>query len=736
MLAYIYRTLVHYRIQAASLLLGLFAIHMGTCMGLFSLEQTRVSVTQDIAQYSRDVYDILVKPNETGQNTIRVDDRDYMEPNYVCKNYDGDSGISIETWREIQSIPGVELAAPIAALGFFTNSIDSVQIKRPAGQSLRLGLDFFTSDGYKEYKIGESTIVSIASLPNLKVPEVAISSIDTNNGFSMRSNSERLFLYFELPHIYNFLVAIDPESEAKLVGLSDALQKGRYLSPGPVPVEKISFGAKITTNAYQIPLLINELTPIPLSVKITEEKLDLPPDLIDSIRLLRTQKTEKDLLLKKNIDERLLQLPATTKATKEIELTKYLRAFQTTGIEIDPQWIISTTSQGLQRIAPATEFYTTRGIHYKAAQDNSLIFYPEPTCTRDGQVQFHDLQAKGRSAVDLATEGKPVFQLNPIGTVSFRGPKQNELAKSPLGIYGSEEMLLESDINGNKLSEPVKLHPTITPGTVQLPAAHGFTTLEAAKIIEGDHPIDVIRVRVADVNRFDEKGQAKIRQVAEEIVARTGLHVDIIAGTSMQEVKLNIPGYKDVPPLGLAKTSWISLGAATRIQNIFSLFSMALTLLFIVVGFIFVHNRSSIYLWQRKSELDILKTQGWQGGTIAKMISLEVLIIWFIAALLSMAANVLFHEILHVEWNRLLLLWLIVTFTGGMTFAVTTHRGVSKFFKSREGSKNKPYTKSGSEYRKTEGISTVIRKDLMYYGGRLRFMAVQLVIGGTISIFA
>jgi len=115
MLTYIYRTLVHYRVQAASLLLGLFAIHMGTCMGLFSLEQTRVSVTRDIAQYSRDVYDILVRPDETGQNSVTSDDRDYMEPNYVCKNYDGDSGISIETWREIQSIPGVEIAPSTAS---------------------------------------------------------------------------------------------------------------------------------------------------------------------------------------------------------------------------------------------------------------------------------------------------------------------------------------------------------------------------------------------------------------------------------------------------------------------------------------------------------------------------------------------------------------------------------------------------------------------------------------------
>jgi len=226
------QTLVHYRVQAASLLLGLFAIHMGTCMGLFSLEQTRVSVTQDIAQYSRDVYDILVKPDETGQNPIRADERDYMEPNYVCKNYDGDSGISIETWREIQSIPGVEIAAPIAALGFFTNTIDSVRLERPAGRSLRLGVDFFTRDGYKEYKIGKSTSIAIASLPDLKVPKVAPSSIDENIGFSMMSESERIYISFQLPYIYNFLVAIDPESEAKLVGLSHTLQKGRYLSPG------------------------------------------------------------------------------------------------------------------------------------------------------------------------------------------------------------------------------------------------------------------------------------------------------------------------------------------------------------------------------------------------------------------------------------------------------------------------------------------------------------------------
>lgn len=730
MLRYILRTFWHYRIQTASLLIGLIAIQLGVCTGLLALHQTQVSVTEDIARYSRDVYDILVRPAYEQHNLTMNGELDYMEPNYISK---GSGGISLEAWKEIKSIRDVDIAAPVSAIGYFTNSMDSLQIICPGDKAYRAQIEFITTDGYKDYALGDRRTVAAAHQPDSIIRFVVAASEQTTD-FSFRGGSEEYYLSILLPPIYNFLVAVDPESESRLVGLEDSIKSGQYLTEGALKTEKISIGRPIV-DAYQIPVLINASTRVPLKASVVKEELEITPCMTEVFSREDTPENRRES------SGLLLNAQPLNRAEKNLDLSGYLKAFQTTGIRVETDGEISTTSQGLHRIAPATEFYTTNGIEYKAVEkDGAVMFQPVPRYVRDGQVQFHGLSAHGGFAMELAEEGQAIFQLNPIGEVDFSGIYQNELSKSPLGIYGSEQMFIEENSAGSIPADPVELHPTITPGTLQLPAAHGFTTLEAAKLLKGDNPIDAIRVRVAGVERFDEEGQARIRQVAEEIVARTELCVDIVAGTSPQQVKVDIPGYKGVAPLGTVGTWWISLGAATIIRNAFSLFASALVLAFIVVGLIFVHNRSRIYLWQRKEEVSVLHTEGWSNKAVIKLFTSEIALLWLIAAIGTLFMGTTMGGILNALPDVFIKRWVFVASIGGIVFVGSAYRTLCRSYLPVIGSNgaNTAKNRPGNHDLKliSGGIGTVIRSDMLYYGTRLRSMILQLVLGGTLSLFA
>jgi putative ABC transport system permease protein len=325
-----------------------------------------------------------------------------------------------------------------------------------------------------------------------------------------------------------------------------------------------------------------------------------------------------------------------------------------------------------------------------------------------------------------------------VGEVNFGGPRQNELAKSPLGIYGSEQMLLEEDGAGNRLASPVELCPTVTPGTLQLPAAHGFTTLDAAEILKGKAPIDAIRVRVAGVARYDAAGEARVRRVAEEIVARTGLRVEIVAGSSPRQVTIDLPGHAPVEPLGKARTWWLSLGVTTVIDEVFSLFASIFITAFIIVGLVFVYNRSRIYLWQRRQEVAVLQTEGWTNSAVTRLFTLEIALLWMAAGAVTLVLGLSAGSLLEVPWTDISMRWAAVLLTGGLLFVGSVYHGLGKTKILPGGVKvsrkkwNRPQGKSNSP----GGIKALLRSDLSYYGSRLLPMAVQLIFGGSLSLFA
>ena len=105
-------------------------------------------------------------------------------------------------------------------------------------------------------------------------------------------------------------------------------------------------------------------------------------------------------------------------------------------------------------------------------------------------------------------------------------------AASRRALHGSD--LLPSQNLGGLVSQPVNLVTTLS----ALPALENsqpYTGVNAAD------PISVIRVKVAGVTGPGALSRERINAVAQQIDQRTGLDVDVVAGSSPSPVTIDLP---------------------------------------------------------------------------------------------------------------------------------------------------------------------------------------------------
>ena len=131
-------------------IIAMIAIILLTSYGIQNSEETNSIVTENLENYSRGSYDILVRPE--GARTNIEESLKTVEENYIG---DGTGGISISEWEIIKGHPEIEIAAPVASLGYFTSNTASIRL--PAlDYPARFEYKFFTSDGLNKYPLTAS----------------------------------------------------------------------------------------------------------------------------------------------------------------------------------------------------------------------------------------------------------------------------------------------------------------------------------------------------------------------------------------------------------------------------------------------------------------------------------------------------------------------------------------------------------------------------------------------------
>ena len=218
----------------------------------------------------------------------------------------------------------------------------------------------------------------------------------------------------------------------------------------------------------------------------------------------------------------------------------------------------------------------------------------------------------------------------------------------PLGDYqpvavtpataASRKALNGSDLDpsqnlGGLVSQPVNLLTTMA----ALPA------LETSQDYSGGaaaDPISVVRVKVAGVTGAGALARERINAVAQQIAQRTGLDVDVVAGSSPSARTIDLPAGKYGQPSLTLSENWVKKGVAVAILSAVDKASVALFTLILVVCVLFVANAATAAVRGRRRELGVLAALGWRPSRLFATVLGELAGIGLAAGLVAAAIAV------------------------------------------------------------------------------------------------
>jgi putative ABC transport system permease protein len=633
-------------------------------------EQARTVGT--VSANFRPAYDILVRPR--GARTAVESKTGTVQPDFLSGIY---GGITMAQYRKIQQIPGVQVAAPIALVGYAElNASRFVPVPKGAlagsGRQLyRISTTYVNDNGASRvtqppgylyvtplrlrgsFNVGAAPATDGTGPGCTQTINTALSP-ETNPfgaaGQSYASCWSRVNQYdlgraaagggasgtepgywveWTIPML---IAAIDPDAEAKLDGLNKALVSGSYLKENEGdsgPTFPVLASADSGMNEY---------------AQTTLQQLAATPVMPDMNA--RWASTQASALGRTVASVRTTAQQAYDFAVKGLgpTITVTNRQGTFTGISFNGYWSIGqvdyqrTTAGALvprQVVNPPSVWYV--GTVGSVAMD-------------DEDTQYRIVTSH---AVSVAQNSAAVSQISPLIKVAgvfdpARIRSFDPLSRVPLGDYqpvaatpataASRRVLhvgdlLPSQNLGGLVSQPVNLVTTL----------RALPVLENTLLFTGVHaadPISVIRVRVAGVTGPGALSRARINLVAQQIAQRTGLDVDIVAGSSPSAVTIDLPGDRfGQPPLTLSE-NWVKEGVALAIISAVDKTSVVLFTLILVVCVLFVGNAATAAVRGRRRELGVLAAVGWRRSRLFGTVLGELSAIGLAAGLLAAAIAV------------------------------------------------------------------------------------------------
>ena len=185
-----------------------------------------------------------------------------------------------------------------------------------------------------------------------------------------------------------------------------------------------------------------------------------------------------------------------------------------------------------------------------------------------------------------------------------------------------------------------------------------LTTLAAAgplldstrfKGASADAPVSVVRVRVAGVTGTDPVSRERLNQAALAISQQTGLAVDIVAGASGVATTVVLPaGEHGRPELRLVE-NWARKGVAYTVVDAVDRKSALLFGLILAVCALMVGNAASAAVRTRRTELGVLSALGWGRAHLFGVVLAELAAVGLAAGILGAAAAFPLAHAFHVS---------------------------------------------------------------------------------------
>lgn len=652
-------------------------------------QTTEIRVRGSVESNYRTAYDILVRP--VGSQLPLERNQELVRNNYLSGLF---GGIRVSQWQEIKEIPGVAVAAPVANIGFVI----------PHGNRTFPLKGVLTRNAVQLYRIRWTTI---AHGGNSRYPVATDYVYYTRRGLFVRSSNESgvwelvgngrkqvqvcpggssrgddPFATFQVRDCYSarspglgsdaaapgklriskgisfpiLIAGIDPVEERKLLQLDTTVVAGRYLRPDEPPRLQ-----RVWANSYHrlVPIIAATRTYVDEKLEARIERLTIPPGTNVPARLAPEQR------------EQFLASLRGTEVARRVSSAQSVYELALAG----------TSGSGPRNIS--LSYWTADSVEYRRSRARSLqpravrnplsvwkadsppgvaVTYQDiPSANAD--IQFRRLHARiGSIYFDrFEVPGGEVLKTPVMEIVGRYDPEKlpgfSRLSEVPLETYYPPE-LLPADKASRRALGRTPLLPSQNIGDYVAQPPLFLTTLEGMrpflnpKYYKGakpGKPISVIRVRVKGVTGPDKLSQARIRQVAIEIHDRTGLQVDITAGSSPRRLQVALPEGRFGRPALLLQEGWSKKGVSLSFLQGLDRKRLALLSLILISCSLFLANGAFASVRGRRTEIGALRCFGWPNRAIFGVVLAELVLIGAVAGLAAAAIALGVAELASVD---------------------------------------------------------------------------------------
>ena len=618
-------------------------------------ERSRSELQGGVARAWRSPFDLLVRPAAGATPLERR--RGLVRPNYLSGLV---GGITDAQLRQIRRVAGVEVAAPLAVIGFAEWPGEIGVPERPLlGRGpyavLRLRATARGDAGLSRYpRLVRPDYVAVARHgtlvdrfgpgPTSEVLEVAGHRIrcatpdELGSAARPRCETDRLRIIspegvqwypnelrsrLALPLRLPLLVAgLDPVAEARLTGLERCLTSGRYLRSAPLREHTVHHPELVVNriagdwdaiDVTDVPLLASERSFLGEQVTTVADRLEGPPGAPRRWRTL-THRTES---LEQIYRESLGRIGRRLLASGVL-----VSAGDVSYRELSPD--------RLQALAQPQLF---------SAFDNP-VFADAGTGRRYAPAEAHDTWMRpvaGRQLV-LSQVASSRFRLvgryDPVCLPGF-----DPLAGARLDMAAPPQVTLP---NGKPLL------PTRSPAGYATPPPLMLTTLQGARYFAdqrlyspapGDAYISAVRVRVHGVAQATDASRRRLAAVALEIRRRTGLRVDVVKGASTRAVAVELPAGRYGRPALTVTERWSVKGVALRFGRAIDTQNLALLAVALITALLLSGQTAHLSVRRRRREFAVLRAMGWGRRDLTRLVVTETALVGAAAGLLAGVAG-------------------------------------------------------------------------------------------------
>ncbi len=642
------------------LLIGAAVISVGLTY-LFGLSgSNKETIIGELEERWSSSYDIVVRPEGTRETT---EEDGMLDPNYLS----GIQGkITREQYETIQEIEHVDIAAPIAMIGYadYTVFLDEFEIEEPglyritAEEIVDDGIHSHTEVHHKYLSYGEWDEFVENEYESETGPDGFVYSKNTTSiGPSSGSTMEHVMMANQdLP-----FAAIDPVQEAKLVGLDEAILdigESRYFTEDDqvtqtaynviedeeenIPEEELAY---LTT----MPVILSNTSNTERAINYTLEKLDVPFDPAEAANIVQESIQTKGESLEKLSGEKIDTFHYDNREIYGHMINSVAQMDYQTGevLGSEESFIDRTVS-------------TEGGEHIWDSSEINLDSYPSPIVYEPITSPFPERWEKGyqletfsnedtfhNDTFDSFRERKDIGEINGEYTpilnlkgIGFFDPSDLDLAidpthELPMETYrpATAERVLDQDLN--PVNPPETIKPTYDADSFLANPPAVLTTLDAAEAIYGDEFISAIRIKVSGVDTLTEESQELVEQIAAEIEDKTGLITDITLGSGIQPALVHVPAINDQEEIGWVQQLWMKLGSSISMYREASMGLTWLIASIMVVAVIYVWSTNLVSLLARRKEFAVLLSVGWRPSQLRKLLFTESILFGLLVAILS-----------------------------------------------------------------------------------------------------